>query len=143
MRRIERSVLVPYSAERMFRLVEMVDDYPEFLPWCPASQARPLPDGSVEATIEIAFHGVRSRFTTRNVSTHPREIRITLVKGPFRNLSGHWHFLELPQESCKVTLNLEYQFAPGLLGRLIAPVFESIAGSLIDAFARRADSLYA
>jgi len=135
-------VLVPYSAERMFELVENVDDYPEFLPWCPASQARPLPDGSVEATIQIAFHGVRTRFTTRNVSIHPREIKITLVDGPFRTLSGHWHFLELAPDSCKVTLNLQYQFAAGLLGRLIAPVFDSVAGSLIDAFARRAESLY-
>jgi ribosome-associated toxin RatA of RatAB toxin-antitoxin module len=143
MRRIERSVLVPYSAERMFRLVERVDDYPNFLPWCPASHARPLPDGSVEATIEIAFKGVRSRFTTHNVSLHPREIRITLIDGPFRRLSGHWHFLELPEQACKVSLHLQYQFAAGLLGRLVAPVFDSIAGSLIDAFARRADSLYA
>ena len=143
MRRIERSVLVPYSAERMFQLVEEVDDYPKFLPWCPASRARRLPDGSVEATVEIAFHGVRTRFTTRNVPDPPREIRMSLVDGPFRRLSGHWHFLELPQQSCKVSLHLQYQFAVGPLGRLIAPVFESIAGSLIDAFARRAEQLYA
>lgn len=143
MHRIERSVLVPYSAERMFRLVEQVDDYPEFLPWCPASQARTLPDGSVEATIEISYHALRSRFTTRNVSIHPREIRMTLVNGPFRSLAGEWRFDELPQQACKVSLNLQYQFASGVLGRLIAPVFNSIAGSLIDAFARRADSLYA
>jgi ribosome-associated toxin RatA of RatAB toxin-antitoxin module len=143
MHRIERSVLVPYSAERMFRLVEQVDDYPEFLPWCPAAHARRLPDGSVEATIQIAFHGVRSRFTTRNVADPPREIRITLVDGPFRKLAGNWRFLQLGEQSCKVSLLLEYQFAPGLLGRLIAPVFELIAGSLIDAFARRAESLYA
>lgn len=143
MHRIERSVLVPYSAERMFRLVEQVDDYPEFLPWCPASHARTLPDGSVEATIEISYHGVRSRFTTRNVSIHPREIRITLVNGPFRSLAGEWRFDEIPQQACRVSVTLQYEFASGLLGRLIAPVFNSIAGSLIDAFARRADSLYA
>ena len=143
MHRIERSVLVPYSAERMFRLVEQVDEYPEFLPWCPASRARPQSDGSVEATIEIAFHGVRSRFTTRNLYLRPCKIQMDLVDGPFRRLSGHWHFLELPEESCKVSLHLQYQFAVGPLGRLIAPVFESIAGSLIDAFARRAESLYA
>jgi len=142
MHRIERSVLVPYSAERMFRLVEQVDDYPEFLPWCPASRARPLPDGNVEATVEIGYRGVRTRFTTRNVSDFPRAIRITLVDGPFRSLTGEWQFLDLPQQGCKVSLNLQYEFAAGVLGRLIAPVFESIAGSLIDAFARRADSLY-
>jgi ribosome-associated toxin RatA of RatAB toxin-antitoxin module len=143
MHRIERSLLVPYSAERMFRLIEEVDNYPQFLPWCPASRARPLPDGSVEATIEIAFHGVRSRFTTRNVMDRPREIQLALVDGPFRRLSGHWRFLELPEQSCKVSLHLQYQFAAGPLGRLIAPVFETIAGSLIDAFARRAETLYA
>jgi len=142
MHRIERSVLVPYSAERMFRLVERVDDYPAFLPWCPVSHARPLSDSSVEATIEIAFHGVRTRFTTRNELDPPREIRMALVDGPFRRLSGSWHFRELPQESCKVTLQMQYQFVPGLLAPVIAPVFELIAGSLIDAFARRADSLY-
>ncbi len=142
MHRVEPSVLLPYSAERMFRLVERVDDYPQFLPWCPAAHARPLPDGSVEATIEIAFHGVRTRFTTRNVSDPPREIRITLVDGPFRRLTGRWQFLELPEQSCKVSLLLQYQFAGGPLGRLIAPVFDSIAGSLIDAFARRAESQY-
>src|SRR5579864_492664 len=107
MHRIERSVLVPYSVERMFRLVEQVDDYPEFLPWCPAAHARHLPDGSVEATIEIAYKGVRSRFTTRNVSYRPSEIRITLVDGPFRRLAGHWHFLELPEQACKVSLELQ------------------------------------
>ena len=143
MHRIERSVLVPYSAERMFRLVEQVDDYPEFLPWCPASHARPLPDGGVEATITIAYLGVRSRFTTRNESDYPRAIRMTLVEGPFRRLNGEWQFLELPQQGCKVSLQLQYEFAAGVLGRLIAPVFEAIAGSLIDAFARRAESLYA
>jgi len=143
MHRIERSVLVPYSAERMFRLVEQVDDYPEFLPWCPAARARPLPDGSIEATLEIAYRGIRTRFTTRNASDYPRAIRITLVSGPFRRLTGEWQFLELPQQGCKVSVNLQYQFGPGLLGRLIAPVFDSIAGSLIDAFARRADALYA
>jgi ribosome-associated toxin RatA of RatAB toxin-antitoxin module len=143
MHRIERSVLVPYSAERMYRLVEQVDDYPEFLPWCPAAHARGLPDGSVEATIEIAYHGVRSRFTTRNVNRFSREIRMTLVNGPFRSLTGEWIFQELPQQACKVSLNLQYEFASGLLGRLIAPVFDSIAGSLIDAFARRAEQLYA
>ena len=120
MHRVEPSVLLPYSAERMFRLVERVDDYPQFLPWCPAAHARPLPDGSVEATIEIAFHGVRTRFSTRNVSDPPREIRITLVDGPFRRLTGRWQFLELPEQSCKVSLQLQYQFAGGPLGRLIA-----------------------
>src|SRR5437879_11731340 len=95
MHRVEPSVLLPYSAERMFRLVERVDDYPQFLPWCPAAHARPLPDGSVEATTEIAFHRVRTRVTTRNVSDPPRETRIALVDGPCRRLPTRCRLLEL------------------------------------------------
>jgi ribosome-associated toxin RatA of RatAB toxin-antitoxin module len=137
---IERSVLVPHGVERMFRLVENVAEYPKFLPWCPAASVRPLADGAVEATIEIAYKGVRSSFTTRNVSSYPDAIDLEFLRGPFKRLSGRWIFQALAPDASKVSLQLQYQFASGLLGRLIAPVFESIAGSMVDAFARRAES---
>jgi ribosome-associated toxin RatA of RatAB toxin-antitoxin module len=142
MHRIERSVWVPFSAERMFRLVEKVEDYPAFLPWCCGASRRPLADGTQEATIEIAYRGVRASFATCNESDFPRSLQLTLVKGPFRRLSGRWDFLDLPQEGCKVSLQLQYSFAGGLLSRMISPVFESIAGSMIDAFAKRAETLH-
>lgn len=142
MHRVERSVLVPYSTEQMFDLVASVRDYPGFLPWCGGTHVRPRPDGSLEATIEIHYRGVRSRFTTHNSSEPHRRISMNLVDGPFRRLHGDWTFLQLRDDACKVHLNLHYQFATGFLGRAIAPVFESIAASLIDSFTRRADVLY-
>jgi ribosome-associated toxin RatA of RatAB toxin-antitoxin module len=142
MHRIERSVLVPYGAERMFGLVEDVAEYPKFLPGCPAASMRHLPDGSTEATIEIAYHGVHSSFTTHNISRCPESIQLELVHGPFKRLSGQWTFHALSPEACKVSLSLHYQFAAGLLGKMVAPVFESVAGSMVDAFARRAEVLY-
>lgn len=142
MHRIERSVLVPYGAERMFRLVEDVAEYPEFLPGCPAASMRRLGDGSTEATIEIAWRGVRSSFTTHNHSRCPESIELELVRGPFKRLSGQWTFHALSPDACKVSLSLHYQFAAGVLGRMIAPVFENVAGSMVDAFARRAEALY-
>jgi ribosome-associated toxin RatA of RatAB toxin-antitoxin module len=67
---------------------------------------------------------------------------MTLVEGPFRRLAGDWHFRPIGDDACKVQLHLHYDFAPGLLGRAIAPVFDGIAGTLVDSFARRAESLY-
>lgn len=142
MHRVDRSVLVPYTAEQMFELVAAVKDYPRFLPWCAGTQVRPRRDGLIDATIEIRYRGVRSRFTTCNDSRAPESIRMTLVDGPFRRLSGDWQFRPLGEDACRVHLNLHYDFAPGLLGRAIAPVFESIAGSLVEAFTRRAETLY-
>lgn len=142
MHRFERSVLVPYTAEQMFSLVAAVKDYPEFLPWCAATHVRPRSDGLLDATIEIHYRGVRSRFTTRNDNRPAERIGMTLVDGPFRRLTGNWQFRALGDQGCKVHLLLQYDFVPGLLGRAIAPVFEQIAATMVDSFIRRAESVY-
>ena len=139
---VERSVLVPYSAEEMFGLVAGVKDYPKFLPWCAGARLRPQPNGDIEATVQIDYRGVRSEFTTLNHNDAPRLIRMQLVAGPFRRLSGEWTFTQLRDDACKVHLNLHFQFATGIVGRAVAPVFEGIAGSMIDAFTRRAEAVY-
>lgn len=124
MHRVERSVLVPYSAEEMFGLVAGVKDYPKFLPWCAGARLRPQPNGDIEATVQIDYRGVRSEFTTLNHNDAPRLIRMQLVAGPFRRLSGEWTFTQLRDDACKVHLNLHFQFATGIVGRAVAPVFE-------------------
>jgi len=154
--RVDRSVLVPYSCAQMFALVREVERYPQFLPWCAAAaaqavgQAPPAPAGApvavplevLQARVDIAYLGVHSHFTTRNEHDYPQRIILTLVDGPFRDLRGAWTFTALGDQACKVALVLEYRFAAGLLGRAIAPVFERVANSFIDAFVRRAQELY-
>jgi ribosome-associated toxin RatA of RatAB toxin-antitoxin module len=158
MHRVHRSVLVPYSDAQMFDLVRDVARYPQFLPWCPSTQVqapverapdtdaaadpRPAGEECVQARVDIAYLGVRSHFTTRNSNRRPSAIELALVDGPFRSLRGRWTFLALGPAACKVSLELEYGFAAGLLGRAIAPVFEHVANSLVDAFAARAQDLY-
>ena len=142
MPRVERSVLVHYSAEQMFDLVADVEDYPQFLPWCSGSRVHPEHGGGLDASVDIDYRGIRSRFTTRNQLRYPEQIRMTLVDGPFRALEGHWHFHALRPGACKVQLSLNYAFASNLLGRAVAPVFDAIANSMIDSFAQRAERLY-
>jgi ribosome-associated toxin RatA of RatAB toxin-antitoxin module len=142
MHRVERSVLVPFSSQQMFELVAAVEDYPDFLPWCVAARLRPQVDGSVDATIDIRFRGARSTFTTRNLHVPHSRIGMELVDGPFRRLSGEWTFRQLRDDACRVHLSLHYQFAAGVLGRAIAPVFEVIATSMVESFTRRAEELH-
>jgi ribosome-associated toxin RatA of RatAB toxin-antitoxin module len=139
MHQIERSVLVPYSAAQMFDLIAAIDAYPRFLPSCTAARQVAVAPDAVEATIEISYLGVRSRFTTRNRLEHPEKISLELVDGPFRRLTGAWTLTALGGDAgCRVHLLLEYEFVAGALGRAIAPVFERLAGSLVDAFVREA-----
>ena len=139
---IRKSVLVPYSAARMFGLVAMVQHYPQFMPWCGGARQAAEADGRMRATIDIDYRGVRSSFTTLNTISEPNAIALTFADGPFADLTGAWRFTALDQEACKVEFDLDYEFASSMLGRLVAPVFDVIANSFIDAFARRAEVLY-
>lgn len=139
---VERSILVHYSARQMFQLVADVQSYPDFLPWCGGADVAAGHDNTLIAWIDIDYHGLRSRFSTRNRLHHPHELTMSLIDGPFRSLEGVWHFKALSDHACKVQLSLHYEFASGVLGRAVGLVFDSIAGSMIDSFARRADALY-
>jgi ribosome-associated toxin RatA of RatAB toxin-antitoxin module len=139
---IRKSVLVPYSATRMFTLVAGVRDYPQFMPWCGGAHEAREADGRVRARLDIDYLGVRSSFTTLNRHDSPRGIAMEFADGPFTALRGQWSFKRLDDEACKVELALDYEFAGGVLGRLVAPVFDGIANTFVDAFARRAEALY-
>jgi ribosome-associated toxin RatA of RatAB toxin-antitoxin module len=139
---VKKSVLVPYSAMRMFDLVDRVDDYPKFLPWCAGARVLESHPGGKTARLDIDYHGVRAHWTTDNANTPGVQIVITLKDGPFRHLHGEWRFKPLRDDACKVEFDLSYEFSSGVLDRVIGPVFSHIANTFIDAFVRRAEVVY-
>jgi ribosome-associated toxin RatA of RatAB toxin-antitoxin module len=142
MQRVMKSVLVPYPAARMFELVDRVEDYPQFLPWCGGAKIIEQSGDRKTARIDIDYHGVRAHFTTDNVNRPPESIVITLKDGPFRHLHGEWRFRALGETGCKVEFELAYEFATQMLDKVIGPVFGHIARTFIDAFVKRAEAGY-
>lgn len=143
MARVEKSVLVAHSAERMFNLVDRVELYPEFLPWCGGAKVVTLEGETVRATVQIDYHHLKQHFTTQNVRTPPHEIQMTLQDGPFRQLDGSWRFIPLTDAACKIEFRLHYEFSSKMLEKLVGPVFHFISNSFVDAFIHRADKVYA
>jgi ribosome-associated toxin RatA of RatAB toxin-antitoxin module len=139
---ISRQALVPYGAAEMYELVDDVESYPRFLPWCKAVEvASRAPDRTV-ATLHVDFRGVRQTFTTENTQRHAERIAMRLVRGPFRHLEGEWRFAQLGEAGCRIEFELAYQLASPVLARLAGPVFDHIANTFVDAFVRRADALH-
>jgi ribosome-associated toxin RatA of RatAB toxin-antitoxin module len=139
---VNKSVLVPYGASRMFELVERVEDYPLFLPWCGGAQVHEHTEDVMVATLRIDYLGLRQSFTTENRHVRDQSISMTLRDGPFSKLDGQWVFAPLRADACKIEFSLDYVFAGALLSRVLSPVFDQIAGSFVDAFVRRAETLY-
>lgn len=142
MRSVKKSVLVPYSADQMYELVDRIELYPQFLPWCGGARALATTDAAKTARIDIDYHGVRAHFTTDNVNRHGESIIVTLRDGPFRHLHGEWRFGALAPDACKVEFELAYEFTTHVLERVVGPVFGHIANTFVDAFVRRAEAVY-
>lgn len=142
MKHVEKTVLVTHSPQRMYALVDAVEQYPEFLPWCGGAIVHARRDAIVEAEIRIDYRGIRQSFVTRNVNTPYERIDLHFVRGPFRSLAGRWLFTGVGDIGARIEFHLDWEFAGGILGSLIAPVFDSIADTMVDAFVRRADQVY-
>ena len=145
MKTIQKSVLLMHSAHEMFALVTDVPQYPRFLPWCDDGEVLERDDFSMVAKVGMSIGGLRQSFTTRNVHIPDRQVLVKLVDGPFSHLNGQWDFSPLGEGSesaCKVAFQLTYGFSNTTLARLVGPVFDKIAGSLVEAFVRRADEVY-
>ena len=145
MKTVHKSVLIWYSAEEMFALVTDVPNYPAFLPWCDQASVLADDEAGMTARVGIAFGGIKQSFTTRNTHVPGRQVQLKLVDGPFSKLEGQWDFSPVGvdgQRACKVELSLHYDFDNFALAALVGPVFGKIAGSLIDAFVKRASQVY-
>jgi ribosome-associated toxin RatA of RatAB toxin-antitoxin module len=139
MPQVRKSVLVPFPAEAMFALVDRVEDYPRFLPWCGGTRVIERRADALVASIDIAYRGIRRSFATVNANRPPERIDIALREGPFRRLSGSWRFTPLGEEGCRIDFELDYEFASRLVERILGPAFNEIAATFVDAFVRRAE----
>ena len=139
---VEKSVLLAFSAEQMFALVDNVKDYPKFLPWCGGTEVTEIDSNKIRATVHINYHHVKQSFTTENVRVVPGSIDITLLDGPFKHLDGSWHFIVLSPTACKIEFRLNYEFSNKLLEKVVGPVFHYIASTFVEAFIKRAEETY-
>ena len=134
--------MVPYSAQQMYVLVEDVESYPEFLPWCGDAVLHWREGDVLEGSVEMHLAGLRRSFRTRNRMREYEAIEMELVDGPFSHLSGGWQFKALDTPGCKVSLEVEFEGKSRTTNRLLGRYFEDICNSLVDAFVRRAGDIY-
>lgn len=142
MTHIQRSALLPYTAEQMYDLVNRVEHYPEFLPWCSETQVLEESDEIMRARLTVAKAGLKQSFTTRNTLVTGRQINMRLEDGPFSDLQGTWDFQPLSAQACKIILDLQFEYSGPIVRATLGPLFNHAANTLVDAFSQRAKELY-
>ena len=142
MKRIARSAIVEHSAPDLYALVERIEAYPGFLPWCRAARVAERGAGRTVATLAVGLQGARYEFTTENANLPHESIDMKLVEGPFRHFAAHWRFHALGAQAARIEFAMEYEFASRIVAAALAPVFHAIADTMVDAFKQRADEVY-
>ncbi|AZN36445.1 type II toxin-antitoxin system RatA family toxin [Iodobacter ciconiae] len=141
MQSIRKTVLVTYSADHMFGLVDRVENYPQFLPWCGGVEVHERSDTILDVTVKIEFLKISTFFRTRDIKSR-HLIEMQFVDGPFKALRGVWRFTPLMEDACKVEFELDYEFSSHSLEMIIGPVFNKITSTFVDAFIKQADKIY-
>jgi len=139
---VERSALVTFTPAQMFALVNDVPRYPEFLPWCVGVRVDDVSATERIATLKIAHGVLQTEFTTRNTLTPDSLIDMRLTHGPFRDLTGAWRFEPIGDKGSRVNFKVEFEFKNRLTSAAFNAVFETLCGSIVDAFATRAKKVY-
>ena len=142
MSRLQQELVVPYRVELMYQLVNAIEAYPEFLPWCNGATMHYCSEELVKATIYVAKGPIKYSFTTENNLQKNELININYVQGPFKYLQGCWHFTQLTGNNSKVSLELDYKFSNKLIELAVAPIFNAMHNNLIDCFYQRARQVY-
>jgi ribosome-associated toxin RatA of RatAB toxin-antitoxin module len=139
---IQRSALLPYTAEQVYHLVDDIEAYPQFMDGCVGATILSRSEDLVEARLDLARAGISQSFSTRNSLHAPHRIELELLEGPFDSFSGHWHFRALGDAACKVSLDLEFSLSNSVLGLAASKLFDSVTSQLVDGIAGRARELY-
>ncbi len=142
MARVNRSALVMFSAEQMYKLVNDVEAYPHFLPGCVNGTIIESNNDLMVASVGVSKAGIHKTFTTRNTLLPNQSIDMQLVEGPFKMLRGIWNFISLDEQACKIELDLEFEFASPLVEMAFGKVFRELTGAMVTAFTQRAKEVY-
>jgi len=139
---VQKSALVKFSAQQMFDLVDDIESYPQFLPWCSGSKVLRREGDIVEGQIDIAKAGFHKSFVTRNRLDQGGKIYMSLLEGPFKSLEGVWNFLPLREDASKISLDLEFEIASAFASLAFGPVFNQICNTMVSSFTQRAKVVY-
>ena len=140
--KIARSALVTHTAMDMYKLVEAVPAYPQFLSWCTAAVVHEQSMELQKASLTVVVAGIRQHFTTINALVSGERVEMNLLEGPFKNLQGAWSFVPLGEDGCKISLELDFEMTNGPMSKMFGKGFGKIADRLVADFCQRAENVY-
>jgi len=142
MTEISKTTLVPYTSEEMYVLVNDIESYPIFLPWCTEAKILSQQEDSLTAKLSMALGKIKQSFTTENTMQDGSRIDMQLIEGPFKHLTGYWRFIQEDDQSCHIHLHMHFEFKSKIIKHTLGKAFYKVMDTLVESFVQRAQQIY-
>ena len=93
--KIKKEVIIFEDINKVFKIINTVENYKNFVPYCNDSFITENSDGTIKGTLKFNLKGFDVTFTTNNSSKHNENINMVLNEGPFKNLEGSFVFKQI------------------------------------------------
>lgn len=140
---IKKSENVPVTPAQLFALVNAIETYPEFLPWCKKAVVHGQAPNQIKASMLGSKWGIDFSFGFIYL-LHPNSmIEIRLMNtGPFRYVKALWRFTDLGAAGTKLGLEIEYEFNSAFLGWTLTPLIKNECSKVLKDFYNQARKIY-
>ena len=141
----------PYSVQQIFDIIVDVEQYPNFLPWVSGCKIHERSDDEIIAELFIKFKAFRGSYTSKiiltkpdieNVSNAGAFVDVSLVRGPFKNLSNSWKLYAQEDGSTQIVFHLDFEFKSRILSKMLSVVFGTAVDRMVESFELRAEEIY-
>ncbi|WMY97014.1 MAG: type II toxin-antitoxin system RatA family toxin [Arsenophonus sp.] len=136
------SFFMSYSAKKIFNLVNDVNSYSLFFPYCKNSKILTYNKNEMIAAINISQYNFSKTFVTHNIFKKYQTIHMKLIRGPLHKLLGYWLFRPLNKDSCKIKFYLELEFTNQFLEIFFKQALNGFSEKIFIAFSKRANEVY-
>ena len=137
---IKKEAIIIENIEKVFNIVNRVDLYKNFVPYCVDSIIISEENNQMKARLDFNLKGLQTTFTTQNIIKNNKIIQMKLVDGPFKYLDGEWKFTEIDDKTL-IELKINYEVQSKILGYTIGRSLEKITGYLVKAFVSESKKL--
>ena len=137
---IKKEAIILENIEKVFNIVNRVDLYKNFVPYCVDSIIISEENDQMKARLDFNLKGLKTTFTTQNIIKNNKIIQMKLVDGPFKYLDGEWKFTEIDNKTL-IELSINYEVKSKILDYTISRSLEKIMDYLVKAFVSESKKL--
>ena len=130
---IKKEAIILKDVETVFNIVNRVELYENFVPYCVKSEIILEENNFMEAKLEFNLKGLITSFTTRNETCENEYINMKLIDGPFKYLDGKWEFKSIDKKTI-IYLIINYEADSKIIEYTVGKSLEKITNYLLKAF---------